>query len=168
MGIVGLCVWIAIFQAVAGCGNKPRPNPVSPPVKPPAQTAVNISAGPPKAEPDSVTFTDITEQAGLNFTHYTGAKGRMYFPEAQVPGCAFFDYNNDGRPDILVTNMTDWAEVKSGRRHTHMVLYRNDGNCHFTDVTHAAGLDIEMYGQGVAAADYDNDGWQDLYITCVL
>jgi hypothetical protein len=80
-------------------------------------------------------------------------------------GCAFIDYDNDGWPDILLLNGMDWAGHR--RQRSTLRLYRNNRNGTFTDVTKAAGLDVEMYGLGVAAADYDNDGWQDIYISCL-
>ncbi len=89
-------------------------------------------------------------------------------PEVETPGCAFVDYNIDGRPDILLLNGADWPEVRSDREHSRCALYRNDGGGKFTDVTAGSGLDIEMHTMGVAVGDYDNDGYPDLYITCVL
>ncbi len=78
-------------------------------------------------------------------------------------GCAFLDYDNDGSPDILLVSGADFPGHKS--RRTTLKLYRNNGNGTFTDVTARAGLDVEMYGMGVAVGDYDNDGWDDLYVT---
>jgi hypothetical protein len=110
-----------------------------------------------------VHFIDITRQAGINFIHYTGAFGKKYLPETMGAGCAFLDYNNDGNPDILLVNGADFPGHK--RRRTTLKLYRNNGNGTFTDVTAQAGLNVEMYGMGVAVGDYDNDGWDDLYVT---
>jgi len=110
-----------------------------------------------------VHYSDITRQAGINFVHYTGAFGKKYLPETMGAGCAFLDYDNDGSPDILLVNGADFPGHKS--RHTTLKLYRNNGNGTFTDVTAKAGLDVEMYGMGVAVGDYDNDGWDDLYVT---
>ncbi len=80
-------------------------------------------------------------------------------------GCAFFDYDGDGWPDILFLNGMDWPGHRL--RRTTMRLYKNNRNGTFTDVTEAAGLDIEIYGMGVAVGDYDNDGYPDLFITCL-
>jgi hypothetical protein len=118
--------------------------------------------------PEQVTFTDITETAGIQWKHFSGARGRKYMTEVETPGCAFFDFNNDGRPDILLLNGADWPEVTVNRKKTLSALYRNDGNGKFTNVTKGSGLDIEMHTMGVAVGDYDNDGDDDLYITCVL
>ena len=110
-----------------------------------------------------VHFLDITRQAGINFVHNTGAFGKRYLPETMGAGCAFIDYDNDGNPDILLVNGKDFPGHKSKR--TPLKLYHNNGNGTFTDVTASAGLDLEMYGMGVAIGDYDNDGWDDIYIT---
>ena len=118
-----------------------------------------------KAQADtSVHFVDITKQAGINFVHYTGAYGRKYLPETMGAGCAFIDYDNDGKPDILLIQGSDFPDHRSGQRRT-MKLYHNNGNGTFTDVTARAGLAVEMYGMGVAVGDYDNDGWDDIYVT---
>lgn len=109
-------------------------------------------------------LVDVTARAGVAFTHNSGAFGGKYLPETLGPGCAFFDYDNDGWQDILLVNGMDWPGHKRAR--TTMRLYRNNRDGTFTDVTRRAGLDVEMYGLGVAAGDYDNDGFPDLFITC--
>ena len=119
-----------------------------------------LSSPPPDA---GIHFVDITRPAGINFVHYTGAFGKKYLPETMGAGCAFIDYNNDGKPDILLINGADFPGHHS--RRTTMKLYRNNGNGTFTDVTAQAGLNVEMYGMGVAVGDYDNDGWDDIYVT---
>jgi len=108
-------------------------------------------------------LVDVTRQAGLAFRHNNGAFGAKYLPETLGPGCAFLDYDKDGWLDILLINGQDWPGHK--RQRSTPVLYRNNRNGTFTDVTRAAGLDVEMYGMGVAVADFDNDGFPDLYIT---
>jgi hypothetical protein len=110
-------------------------------------------------------LVDVTSTAGLYFRHNTGAYGGKLLPETLGAGCAFFDYDADGWQDILLINGMDWAGHK--RQRSTLKLYRNNRNGTFTDVTRAAGLDIEMYGMGVAAGDFDNDGFPDLFITCV-
>ncbi len=110
-------------------------------------------------------LTDVTEAASLRFTHNSGAFGGKYLPETLGPGCAFLDYDADGWLDILLINGMDWPGHK--RQRTTMHLYRNNRNGTFTDVTHRAGLDVELYGMGVAIADFDNDGYPDLFISCV-
>lgn len=110
-------------------------------------------------------LTDVTAQAGVRFQHNTGAYGAKFLPETMGPGCAFLDYDNDGWLDILLINGQDWPGHRRAR--STMRLYRNNRNGTFTDVTREAGLDVEMYGLGVAVGDFDNDGFPDLYVTAV-
>jgi hypothetical protein len=110
-------------------------------------------------------FVDVSKQAGIRFSHNSGAFGSKYLPETLGPGCAFLDYDGDGWVDILLINGMDWPGHK--KRRTTMALYRNNRDGTFTDVTRAAGLDQEMYGMGVAVGDYDNDGFPDIFVTCV-
>ena len=114
--------------------------------------------------PNTVVFTDVTAQAGIKFVHNAGRSGKKYMPETLGAGCAFFDADGDGWPDILLINGKDF--VPKGRR-TLPALYRNNHDGTFTDVTRGSGLDVEMYGMGVAIADYDNDGHEDVYITAL-
>src|SRR5215471_16788722 len=111
-----------------------------------------------------VTFKDITKQAGIAFTHNNGAVGKKWLPETMGPGCAFIDYDNDGYPDILLVNGKDWAP---GGKATTLKLYHNNRNGTFTDVTAKSGLAISLYGMGVAVADYDNDGYDDIFISAL-
>jgi hypothetical protein len=110
-------------------------------------------------------LTDVTRAAGINFRHNSGNSGKKYLPETLGPGCAFLDYDNDGWQDILLVNSMDWPGVK--RQRSTMRLYKNNRNGTFTDVTKAAGLDVEMYGLGVAVGDYNNDGFPDIFISCL-
>ncbi len=111
-----------------------------------------------------IQFTDVTARAGIHFTHNAGRAGKKYLPETLGAGCAFFDADGDGWPDILLINSKDWTP--RGRK-TIAALYRNNHNGTFTNITAGSGLDIEMYGLGVAIADYDNDGRDDVYITAL-
>jgi hypothetical protein len=110
-------------------------------------------------------LADLTAKAGIGFHHNSGAYGAKYLPETLGPGCAFFDYDVDGWLDILLVNGADWPGHKKQR--STLCLYRNNRNGTFTDVTQRAGLNIEMYGMGVAIADYNNDGFPDVLITAV-
>ncbi len=111
-----------------------------------------------------VRFTDITAAAGIKFVHNSGRAGQKWLPETMGSGCAFVDVDNDGWLDIVLINGKDWKP--RGRRSTG-ALYRNNHNGTFSDITRGSGLDIEIYGLGVSAADYDNDGRDDLYITAL-
>ena len=108
---------------------------------------------------------DVTGSAGIHFEHNTGAYGGKLLPETLGSGCAFLDYDADGWQDILLLNSMDWPGHK--RQRTTLKLYRNNRNGTFTDVTQAAGLDVEMYGLGVAVGDYNNDGFPDIFISGV-
>src|SRR4051794_7926955 len=112
------------------------------------------------------TLVDVTASSGIRFTHNNGAFGRKYLPETLGSGAAFLDYDNDGRQDVLLVNGTSWPG-QAGSKPTPSRLYRNEGSGRFTDVTRAAGLEADLYGMGAAAADYDNDGWEDVFITAV-
>ena len=110
-------------------------------------------------------FADVTQRAGVQFQHNSGAFGGKLLPETLGSGCAFLDYDADGWQDILLINGMDWTGHK--RQRSTLRLYKNNRNGTFTDVTKPAGLDIEMYGMGVAVGDYNNDGFPDIFITCV-
>jgi hypothetical protein len=124
----------------------------------------------PSAAAPAAAFVDITRQAGITFEHENGAEGQKLLPETMGGGVAFLDYNNDGRQDLLFVDSRPWPwspRATARPQRSRLVLYRNDGGGHFTDVTQAAGLAADLYGMGVAAADYDNDGWVDLFVTAV-
>ncbi len=111
-----------------------------------------------------VRFVDVTQASGIKFTHNAGKAGKKYLPETMGSGVVVFDADGDGWPDILFVNSKDWTP--KGRRSTS-ALYRNNKNGTFTDITRGSGLDVELYGMGAAAGDYDNDGKPDLYITAL-
>jgi enediyne biosynthesis protein E4 len=121
----------------------------------------------PTASPSNLgfTLTDVTAASGVEFHHNSGAYGGKLLPETLGSGCAFLDYDGDGWQDILLVNGMDWPGHQ--RQRSTLRLYRNNRNGTFTDVTRAAGLDVEMYGMGVAVGDYNNDGFPDIFITCV-
>ena len=115
----------------------------------------------------AITFTDITSQAGISFVHETGAYGERLLPETMGGGIGFFDYDNDGDPDLLLVNSAPWpwrghpATIPSSR------LYRNRGDGTFEDVSATTGMDFVLYGMGVATGDYDGDGFVDVFVTAV-
>jgi hypothetical protein len=116
-------------------------------------------------KPPGFRLVDVTNQAGVRFSHNSGAYGGKLLPETLGSGCAFLDYDADGWQDILLVNGMDWPGHK--KRHSTLQLFRNNRNGTFSDVTRAAGLDLEFYGMGVAVGDWNNDGFPDLFVTCV-
>lgn len=112
-----------------------------------------------------VRFADVTSAAGLDFRHNSGAYGGKLLPETLGSGCAFLDYDGDGWQDILLVNGMDWPGHK--RQRSTLGLYRNNRNGTFADLTRSAGLDVELYGMGVAVGDINNDGFPDILVTCV-
>ncbi len=122
-------------------------------------------AGAQAPRPPGFHLVDVTAAAGLAFQHNNGAYGGKLLPETLGSGCAFLDYDVDGWQDILLVNGCDWPGRK--RQQSTLRLYRNNRNGTFTDVTRAAGLDVELYGMGVAVGDFNNDGFPDVLVTCV-
>jgi hypothetical protein len=135
------------------------------------QTAPAAQA--PSAAPVPVIrFEDASDKAGINFVHSFGSRQLGSLLEGTGAGCIWFDYNNSGRESLYVVNgrslddsMHPYPLKEKPATPPHNHLYRNDGNGHFTDVTEQSGLDPDMYGMAVTAADYDNDGFIDLLVT---
>jgi enediyne biosynthesis protein E4 len=119
------------------------------------------AAGPPPGP----RFSDVTGKSGVAFTHVSSPEKR-YIVESMSGGVALFDFDNDGHLDIYLVNSLTVDLVKSKGK-TRSALYRNRGDGTFTDVTDRAGVGDVGWGMGVAVADYDNDGFEDLYVTCV-
>jgi hypothetical protein len=121
----------------------------------------------PSADAAAVRFRDVTRSAGIRFVATSSKTPNKYMIETIGSGCGFVDFDNDGNLDILLLNGAPLAGGAVTERPTQK-LYRNNGNGTFTDVTHKAGLDVTAYAMGCAVGDYDNDGFDDLYITCGL
>jgi hypothetical protein len=129
-----------------------------------AALALIAAAPAPKAPTSGVTFKDVTAASGIKFVHNSGRAGKKYMPETLGSGVALFDADGDGWLDILFVNSHDW---QPGKKRSLQALYRNNRNGTFTDVTKGSGLDVELYGMGASAADYDNDGHVDVYLTAL-
>lgn len=137
--------FLLLFLTVtAGCRRS------APPVPPPAAPA---------------TYEDVTAAAGVHFRHFTGADGRYRMPESLGPGCAFIDYDGDGWQDLYLVNSSNWPDRPAAGKTG--ALYRNQRDGTFREVTREAGLAVPMYGQGCAVGDFDNDGREDLLVTCL-
>lgn len=135
-----------------------------------ALSTEGFSRNPPAPANSIPTLTDVTAAAGIRFKHNSGAAGKKYLPETMGSGVAFLDIDTDGWQDLLFIQSMDWPVTGARRnqpRPSYPALYRNNRNGTFTDVTRTAGLAVELYGLGVAAADYDNDGDTDVYITAL-
>ena len=115
----------------------------------------------------TLTFTDTTDLAGIRFVHETGAYGERLLPETMGGGVAFFDYDNDGDPDLLLVNSATWPWRPQPATPATSKLYRNRGDGTFEDVSEATGMDVALYGMGIATGDYDGDGFVDAFVTAV-
>ena len=118
-------------------------------------------------EAPRIVFTDIATEAGIDFTHVSGAYGERLLPETMGGGVAFLDYDSDGHQDLLLVNSGHWPWRETATTDGSLRLYRNRGDGRFDDVSDAAGLDWTFYGMGVAVGDYDADGRTDLFVTAV-
>jgi hypothetical protein len=120
-----------------------------------------------KASSEAALFKNVAAQVGLNFKHDLGDEGKFFIVENTAPGCAFIDYNNDGFLDIFLVQSGPSGPATSVSKRPTCALYLNKGDGNFEDVTLNSGLDKDFgYGQGVAVGDYDNDGYDDLFLTC--
>jgi hypothetical protein len=168
---------LALLRVLAGTilGSFAAPCAMSAQTQPAAsgEPATQVSAPTPAApQSPSIRFEDATDQSGIDYVHSFGSAQLGSLLEGTGAGCVWFDYNNSGLPSLYVVN----GRPLDDSMHPHPLkvkpnppphnhLYRNDGGGHFTDVTEKAGLNPDMYGMAVAAADYDNDGHVDLLVT---
>src|SRR5947209_337444 len=124
-----LLFWLfAFFALLGGCTRRSTPA---------AERGTAVTHG--------GTFIDVTQAAGIHFHHTAGRSGRLLLPETLGAGCAFLDYNNDGKPDLFLVNSSQLSGF-AGKGPFYPALYRNDGAGHFIDVTKAAGLALDCYG----------------------
>ena len=130
-----------------------------------AQAPQNPTASP-------IQFEDATAKSGIQFTHSFGAQKLGSLLESTGSGCVWFDYNNDGFPDLYVASgkpledgMHPYPLKQQPATPPHNHLYRNNGDGTFTDVTDQAGVAANIYGTAAIAADFDNDGFVDLFVT---
>ena len=148
-------LWLLIFAALlnSGCGEK---------------ADQSSSTARPSADSSSTPrqwFTEITDQAGLDFVHDSGATGGLFLPEIMLSGAALFDFDNDGDLDIYLTNGNHELPETTVASNAPNRMYRQETNGRFVDVTEHSGLGSGAYGMGVAIGDIDNDGDLDLYAT---
>ena len=135
------------------------------PVIPPILGCLALLSTAGAEQPRLADFEDVAEKAGLTMMNvFGGADTKKYIIETTGTGVAIFDYDNDGWPDIFIVNGTTLEGFPAGKAPTNH-LYRNNHDRTFTDVTVKAGLAATGWGQGVCVGDYDNDGWEDLYVT---
>jgi hypothetical protein len=158
-----------LFGAIAMTGSVSAAQTAPAAAQVPAQVAP-VSA--PTPLESAIRFEDATNNSGIDFTHSFGSAKLGSLLEGTGAGCVWFDYDNSGRPSLYVVNGRPLDDsmhpfpLKIKPNHPpHNHLYRNDGNGHFTDVTQKSGLDPDMYSVAVTAADYDNDGNEDLLVT---
>ena len=126
------------------------------------RAAIGRGLAPPGTAP--ITFENILPGSGIDFVLNNSASEHRYQAETMAGGVALFDYNNDGLLDIYFTNCAHLPDLDKSSPRFHNRLYRNNGNGTFTDVTESAGMRGNFYSVGVAAADYDNDGYSDLFV----
>ena len=133
---------------------------------PPARIAPVVEAKVP-----AVRFEDATTRTGISFTQVNGATGKKWMPETMGGGVAIFDYDDDGRNDVLLVSSEYWpGDPRARSQKSSLALFHNEGNGpdgipRFRETTAEAGLEKVLYGMGATVGDFDGDGWDDLYVT---
>jgi enediyne biosynthesis protein E4 len=159
------CTLLAALCLIAGAATRLRPGSTAPNKK-------SVTARKPGAKPSAASlplgspalYVDATREAGIDFRLNCGSKEKLYIVETQCGGAAAFDYDNDGWMDILLVDGSSVEDYRADKCHPPR-LYHNNQDGTFTDVSAKSGLNFCGWGYGVAIGDYDNDGWEDVYIT---
>ena len=162
-----LCLSLHAAEAVAPPGSSTQQGANTAGVFPPVKDALSrpITAGG-FVEGAPVVFSDWTRRSGLDgFRHRSGTAARKYILESASGGVALFDYDRDGWLDVYLVNGSTLAALEGREPAPRAALYHNNRDGTFTDVTARSGVANERWGFGVAVGDYDNDGWEDLYVT---
>ncbi len=154
--LVFTCVFILIALALwPGVSGQEKKLPAT--VRPP---------GPSVQAASGVSLTDLTASAGLaGFRHLSGGPGKDYLIDSTGSGCAFFDYDNDGWLDIYLVNGATLGALRDKTKAPRAALYHNNRDGTFTELAGKAGVTNERWGQGVCVGDFDNDGWEDIYVS---
>jgi hypothetical protein len=157
VAVAALAVWLAL-----------RPEPTYRPGEAVAGLTADLARTVPADHPRT-SFANVTQEAGIDFRHFSGYRSSQ-LPEDMGSGAAWGDFDNDGWLDLYVANVagpltTGGGGDQAGPSRAHAALYRNAGNGTFHEVSAQAGVQFRGWGMGVAAADYDNDGWLDLFVS---
>lgn len=171
----GYFLWLAVILLLCGCNSSTNPAPPTPKeiapktVRKQGLSRISKDIVAMKSESASVsngTFFTEAEDSGVDFSYLNGTTGRALMVESTGGGCAWLDYDRDGWPDLYLVQGGDPAAPSEESRPIDF-LYRNKGAGSFINVTSAISIEERGYGQGAAAGDYDNDGFEDLFITNV-
>ncbi|MEM7475088.1 MAG: CRTAC1 family protein [Planctomycetota bacterium] len=162
--LVGICAVVVVVLAVVfvpGLFDKPDVEEKETEITLPEQRRVTL-------EIPSIPLKDITGSCGIDWKHESGMEGEKLLPETMGGGVAVFDFDQDGDQDLLFVGGNSWPWSKNPNASPRsLCLYANDGQANFQDVTSEVGLNADFYAMGPAVADYNNDGWPDLFVTAV-
>ncbi len=174
MEVAKLVVMVAGLVILTGCVDERKPELASSESWPPcdlpgaASERQQQSVTAQDQNPNLVTprFVDVASDAGLAFTYFNDAvPGRFFLPEVMGRGVGWLDFDNDGWLDLLVTNGCCWPDLERTPPDVVTRLFRNRGDGAFEDVSGAARVGLRQFGQGVAVADFNADGFADIYLT---